>query len=132
VTIEFVLDTSALVAYARDEPGSSTIAGILDTHRCLMHAVNVGEFLCAISRRMSERFDPESANLWVEQAGVERSYVLTPAFLVLSARIRRAAPALSFGDGVALALASVSGLPVLTTEKAFRAAADFAAIDLIR
>ena len=132
MTAKFVMDTSAMVAYARDEPGASTIESTLDAYRCVMHAVNIGEFLCTISRRMPERFDPDSANLWIELAGVGRSYVLTSSFLVLSARIRRAAPALSFGDGVAIGLAATLGIPVLTTEKAFKKAADFATIDLIR
>jgi len=35
-------------------------------------------------------------------------------------------------DKVPVALATMLGVPLLTTEKAFKEAADFAAIDLIR
>ena len=132
MTADFVLDTSAVIAYLRDEPGAAIVDKTLGAYRCVMHAVNVGELCYSAARRLPERFSPESAALWIEQAGIGRSHVLTTPFLILSARIRCAVPALSFGDGVAVALAAITGLPLLTTEKAFANAAGFARIELIR
>ena len=130
---DFVLDTSALIAYVRGEPGAPFIASILSAHYCIMHAVNVGEFCYTAVRCLPDRFvSPESAILWLNQAGVGRSHDLTSSFLILSARVRRASPALSFGDGVAVALASALCIPLLTTEKAFDKAAEFAEIRRIR
>ena len=132
MTIDCVLDTSALLAYLRDEPGADKVATSLEGDECVKHVVNAGEFLYSVSRRMPDRFTPESAAVWLESTAIGKSANMTMSLLVLAARIRRAVPALSFGDGMAIALASTLRVPVLTTEKAFRAAADFAAIDLIR
>jgi len=121
-----------VVAYLRDEPGADKVATALLGGGCAMHVVNAGEFLYTISRRIPERFTSESAAVWLVEAGVGKSEKMSMPFLILAARIRRAAPALSFGDGVAIALAATLRVPIWTTEKAFKDAADFATINLIR
>ena len=132
MTPKCVFDTSALVAVMRGEPGAERVRDCMDGGDSCMHTVNIGEFLYTVSRRMPERFTPEIAAVWLDSATIGHSANMTMPFLILAARIRRAAPALSFGDGVAIALASTLGVPVLTTEKAFKDADNFATIDLIR
>ena len=127
-----VFDTSALLALLRAEPGAERVRSRLELADCCMHIVNVGEFLFTASRKMPDRFTPESAAVWLETTFLSQSRVMTTSFLILAARIRRATPALSFGDGVAIALGATLNVPVLTTEKAFVKAADFARIELIR
>ena len=131
-TTNCVYDTSALVAVLRNEPGADKVQRHLIVGDGCMHAVNMGEFLYTISRRLPERFTPESASIWLETSAIRPSEIITRTFLVLTARIRRASPALSFGDGVAVALAASLGVPVLTTEKAFAKASEFARVELIR
>lgn len=97
-----------------------------------MHAVNVAEFLCTLPRRQPERITISQASDWVERIGIVCIEGTDRRFRALCAAIRLAVPALSVGDGFAMALASIPDLPVVTSDKAFLHARDFAAIRLIR
>lgn len=130
--IDCVLDTSALVAYWREEPGCDVVGAALRDSGCAMHAVNVAEFLYSLPRRRPELFNISLASDWVERVGIVCMEGLDRRFRALCAAIRLAAPALSVGDGFAVALASVMDVPVVTSDKAFARARDFASVHLIR
>ena len=127
-----ILDTSAVVAFLRLEPGAEHVRERLNASRCLMHAVNVAEICFTVPRRMPERFTPELAMAWFIAANIAVSDILAPDFLQMTAKIRLAERSLSIGDGMAIALASVLKLPVLTTERNFKKAHQYTAIELIR
>lgn len=97
-----------------------------------MHAVNVAEFCFSFPKRQTDRLRAKNAWELLVQDGIGSVALFDPAFLILTAEIRLVAPALSVGDGFAVALASVTGVPVLTADRAFLRAADYAEIALIR
>ena len=127
-----VLDTSVLVAFARLEPGAEQIRRRLESGRRFMHAVNVAELLFTLPRRMPTRFTPKSALAWFSAAEIGVANTLDQDFLRLTAEIRLTERSLSIGDGMAIALASVLGVPIITTERNFQRAGEYADIELIR
>ena len=130
--IRNVLDTSALVAYWRREKGGDRVAACLDADGLAMHMVNVSEFCFTATRKLPDSFSPRFALAWLGENGITIVQEFNHVWAEQVAEIRLAAPALNFGDGVAVALASTMNVPLLTTDRAFLRAADFAAIDLIR
>ena len=119
----------------RLEPGTEVVRDRLKSGQCVMHAVNVAEFCFTISRKLPEAYTPDTAMAWIATAEIGVAENLDPDFLRLTAHIRlasRESRALSVGDGIAVALAASLGVPLLTTERAFNHAADFARIELIR
>ncbi len=113
-----VLDASALVAYARNEPGAQVVAARLrSSRRVMVSAVN-----------------------WAEAAGKLRDYRMTPsivrqALAAVDAEIvpfaeadaaavaeltpRTRSLGLSLGDRACIALALAAGAPALTAEQAW-------------
>ncbi len=131
-TIDCVLDTSALIAVIRNEPGAEQVWERLTTGRRFMHAVNVAEFLFTAPRRRPDLFTPESALAWFNATEIGIVDILDPDFLQLTAHIRLAERSLSVGDGVSVALASVLNIPLVTADRNFKHARDYARIELIR
>ncbi len=131
-TIDCVLDTSALIAVIRNEPGAEQGWERLTTGRRFMHAVNVAEFLFSAPRRRPDLFTPESALAWFNATEIGIVDILDPDFLQLTAHIRLAERSLSVGDGVSVALASVLNIPLVTADRNFKHARDYARIELIR
>ncbi len=127
-----VLDTSALIAVIRGEPGAERVRDRLTSGRRFMHAVNVAEFLFTAPRRRPDRFTPESALAWLNAAEIGVVDILDLDFLQLTAHIRLAERSLSVGDGVSVALASVLDIPLVTAERSFKHAREYARIELIR
>jgi PIN domain nuclease of toxin-antitoxin system len=97
-----------------------------------MHAVNVAEFLFTAPRRKPELFTPESALAWFNAAEIGIVDILDLDFLQLTAHIRLTERSLSVGDGVSVALASALNIPLVTAERNFKHAHDYARIELIR
>ena len=127
-----VLDTSALIAVIRGEPGAERVRDRLMSGRQFMHAVNVAEFLFTAPRRRPELFTPESALAWFNAAEIGIVDILDSDFLQLTAHIRLTERSLSVGDGVSVALASILDVPLVTAERNFKRAHDYARIELIR
>jgi len=126
------LDTSALIAFLRGEPGADHVRKRLNTGRRIMHAVNVAELCFTAPKRMPERFTPESTMAWFHAVDIDVSGICDSDFLQPTAQIRLAEKSLSVGDGMTIALASILNLPVVTTERNFRMVREYATIDLIR
>lgn len=129
--IDYVLDTSAMCAYHLGEPGSELLEHYL-SKVLVMHAVNVAEFCFSYPKRQPQRLQAKNAWELLALDGIGCAAIFTPSFLMLTAEIRLVVPALSVGDGFAVGLASVTRAPVLTADRAFQRAADFADIELIR
>ena len=127
-----VLDTSAVIAYLRDEPGAERVRSRLRFGYRIMHAVNVAELCFTAPKRMPERFSPESTMVWFNAMDIAVSGVYDSDFLQLSAEIRLKERSLSVGDGMTVALASMLNLPVMTTERNFRKVHEYATIEVIR
>lgn len=132
MTVDCVLDTSALIAVIRGEPGAQTVRERLKNERCVMHALNVAEFCFTASRRQPEHFTPDSAMAWFAATEMGMVHLLDAEFIKLTAHVRLTVRALSVGDGVAVALASVLNASVLTAERSFKQAHEYARIELIR
>lgn len=97
-----------------------------------MHEVNVSETCFTLPRKHPDGFDPDYTRVWLERSGLATISGFSWDVGRLTARIRLAHRALSFGDGVALALAFMLGVPLLTADRAFAEAKAFATIELIR
>ena len=127
-----VCDTSALVAYWKDEPGADVVYAQLQRGGCIMHEVNVCELCFTLPRKLPERFTAESTLALLKRVGITAVGGFDREWTKVVADIRKSAPALNIGDGVAVALASALDLPVLAAEKAFKGAEEYAKIELIR
>ena len=127
-----VMDTSAIAALAFLEPGADVVRERLRRDRCVMHAVNLSEACFTLPRKRPDRFDFRSARAWLDSIGIFPMYGFDESWLAAVSSIRLSARALNFGDGVAVALASALGVPLVTAEKAFAGAEGFARVELIR
>lgn len=110
-----VLDTSALVAFVKDEAGANMVKSALAD--CAMSSVNVSEFLTKASDR-GQDIDSEIALL--ETLHIE--FVdYTFARSIMAARLRHSTRALglSLGDRACLALAIERQCPVMTADRAW-------------
>jgi len=120
------------MAVFRDEPGADKVAASLADGGCVMHVANMSEFCSAVPRKSGGRVTSDEAMMWLERNGIDCVDWRDRPFGLLTADVRVAVPALSLGDGIAVALATMLGVPLLTTERAFLRAGNFATIDLIR
>jgi ribonuclease VapC len=110
-----VLDSSALIAFLRKEPGAEKVAAVL--MRCCISAVNLAEVI----GKMVEHGNP------LEPVAYQVELLCIPAIPFndeqgrLAASLRKTTRqfGLSFGDRACLALALKSGLPALTTQEAW-------------
>ncbi len=125
-------DASALVAYWRGEPGMNATWAHLRRGGCVMHEVNISEIAFTMPRKIPAQWSPRIVVDWLEKAGIAAVEGFDSRWAEIVAEIRLAAPALNIGDGVAVALASSLRVPVLTADRAFLSASDFARIELIR
>lgn len=114
---QVILDSSALLALIRQEPGRETVAHHLRTDTCSMSAVNVSEVVAKLAERgtgrveilaLLERF-PLAVHSFDAEHAIEAG-LLRP--------LTRAA-GLSLGDRACLSLAIELGTPVLTTDRAW-------------
>ncbi len=127
-----VCDTSVLVAYGRGEPGRDVAWAHLRRGGCVMHEVNISEIAFTMPRKHPGAWSSRTAVDWLEKVGIVTVAGFDRRWAEVVAEIRLVAPALNLGDGVAVALASSLRVPVLTADRAFLAARDFADIQLIR
>lgn len=132
MTVDCVFDTSALCAYHLKEPGSDVVEQFLKNSIKVMHRVNIAEFCFSFSKQRPKTLTPKIALDILASQGISGVDILDDEIVALTAEIRLQAPALSIGDGFAVALASICAAPVITADKAFLRAADFAQIEVIR
>jgi ribonuclease VapC len=129
-----VLDASALLALLQDEPGAARVQAAL-AEGVLMSAVNWAETLSRLAE-LGVAPDEAAARLYVSRRD-EGAIAIVP---LDEARAREVArlrlPArhlkLSLGDRACLALGRATGLPVLTTDQAWKGAVAKVKVEVIR
>lgn len=128
-----VLDASALLALLRDEPGAARVADAI-MPGALISAVNWAEVL---SRLVDLGGDPQliaATTLPPAGAGAVDVVPFDDVQVREVARLRSKTRSLglSLADRAALALARLKGLPVLTTDRAWRSLHVSIRIEVIR
>lgn len=112
---EVVLDSSAVIAFLRGEPGRDVVSAIL--FGALVSSVNLAEVVTKLIERGSPPIEARETvgglPIDVQPASPE----LGLAAGLLHARTR--SRSLSLGDRFCLALAMETGLPVLTADRAW-------------
>ena len=116
-----VLDASALLAFLLDEPGAGPVGNAL-RRRAWISAVNWSEILAKLHGR---GVTPESVVATLEQRNIlDNLLVVRPLDQALALETARLYPStralgLSLADRACLALGRVTGLPVLTADRAW-------------
>ena len=128
---EAVLDTSALVARALGESGADKVEAWLERGGCVMHIVNVSEACFTLSRKRPDLFNRHSARGWLLGRGINFVFGFDSFLADQVAEIRLGNMALNIGDGVAVALAGVLGVPLLVADRGFRKSAAHAALEIV-
>jgi ribonuclease VapC len=135
LAVSAVLDASALLALIRKEPGAERVRATIDRGAAIS-AVNWAEVL---SKLIEAGGDPETAAtraLPISSSGAGGLTLVAfddeQARAVARLRQRTRSLGLSLADRAALALAQSRGLPVLTTDRAWRTLRLAIKIDVIR
>jgi ribonuclease VapC len=111
-----VLDSSALVAYLRAEPGGAKLAGAIQG--ALLCSVNLAEAILVLLRK-GQTFERARVRVQLSQVQiVSFDHALAEATGALMARTRK--QGLSLADCACLALAARENLPALTADGAWR------------
>lgn len=124
--IEYVLDSSALLAFLHREPGDDVVKPALAT--AAMSAVNVSEVVCKL---LAIPTDLATALATFRSTGVEvvpfdyGSACETAALLSPTKSL-----GLSLGDRACIALARRSNVPVLTADRAWKKLASKLSVDI--
>ena len=127
--INCVLDTSAIMACYRDEPGHEKVDRALVVGGCVMHVANICEFCFAVPKKSGWTVAPDVALAWLDRYGIDGIDRMDRHITMLAVDVRMAVPALSLGDGLAVALASTLGVPLVVAEHVFAKAGGFASIE---
>ena len=123
-----VLDASAILAWAQDEPGGQRVEDVL--HAAYLSTVNLSESVAKLVERGASyrplQFDLSTSGLTL--VGFEPGDAYAAG--ALRAATRRLG--LSFGDRACLTLARRLGMPVLTTDRAWATLDLGVTVELIR
>ena len=128
MTVEVVLDASALAASLHDEPGAARVDALIEY--AAISTVNLGEALQASIRR-GHAVDGLVGELEAYGLVIE-PFTAGDAEIAAALWTLTRAAGLSFGDRSCLALASRLGVPVLTTDRAWAKVDVGVPIELIR
>ena len=128
-----VLDTSAVIAFFRDEPGTETVERIFNQtgHPRYMHSANWIETVYKMREKGGERAAKLAMN-GLDEYGVSVVDVTVEAFRLRVADIKSAYPCLALGDCFAIGLGGWLNGEVVTADKNFELAKAFARIKRIR
>jgi PIN domain nuclease of toxin-antitoxin system len=113
--LNFVLDTSALLARVYSEPGAARVETVLMSAPCFMSSVNLAEFASKSADQGLARVDVEIVLDGFDIEIVEFDDDLALASGALRAPTRPLG--LSLGDRACLALAQKLGATALTTDR---------------
>jgi PIN domain nuclease of toxin-antitoxin system len=111
----FVLDASALLVLALDEPGADIVEDALTAETCLITSVNLAE---AASRLVDLGFHEDEVRSAVRISNLE-AVALSPDVGIIAGLLRHTtrAAGLSIGDRCCIALAQALSLPLLTADR---------------
>lgn len=113
---EYVLDSSAVLAYLHGEPGGDVVAGLMN--QACMSVVNIAE---VVSKLIENGMAPDDAVVFVtEQPFARVEADTTAAFAAARLRASTRHLGLSLGDRFCLALAAARGAPVLTADRRWK------------
>ena len=122
-----VLDASALLAFARGEPGAERVGNML--HLAAISAVNAAECIAVLARFMTSRAAEQSvARLGLEVVACDWDVAILAADIHAATRDR----GLSLADCVCLATARRLGVPVVTADGAWEGVEVGVEIELLR
>jgi ribonuclease VapC len=125
VAVEYVLDTFAILAMLRAEPGAERVRAVLDEARhglatCRSSAINLGEVIYIVERRAAatgvRQLLATLKRLPLEIADATWERILDAALVKAHHRV-------SFADAFAIALAQEYGATILTGDPEFKAVA---------
>lgn len=116
MTVQVVLDASALIALYRGEPGAEAVAGLRES--AALSAVNLVE---VAETALAHSFSGGRREAEIERLGI----AVVPFTAVQAERAAEIKPAtrkagLSLADRACLALALELGVPALTADRAWR------------
>ena len=122
----FVLDSYALVAYLRDEPGRARVVELLrqaeaNEANLLLCIVNYGEVLYTIERTQEEAVAQDAVNI-IDNLPIK--VVDADRWLTFSAAHLKAKHAVSYADAFAAALAMRESAVLVTGDPEFAALED--------
>ena len=130
--IKYVLDTSAIMACYRNETGHEKVDKALALGGCVMHVANICEFCFSVPKKSGWTVAPDVALAWLNRYGIDGIDRMDRHITMLAVDVRMTVPALSLGDGIAVALASTLGVPLMVAEHVFAKVNGFARIECIR
>jgi ribonuclease VapC len=113
--LNFVLDTSALLARMYSEPGGARVEALLMNERCFMSSVNLAEFASKCADQGMSREDVE-----IVLGGFDIEHIAFDATLALATGVLRTATrhlGLSLGVRACLALAQQLNATALTADR---------------
>lgn len=126
--MSIVLDASAVLALAFDEPGADKVIAALS--RAAISTVNLSE---VATKLIEKGFAADEARIWL---GALRLRVMPfdqdQAWKAAMLRDATRSKGLSLGDRACLALAATLEAPALTTDRAWQDVAAGCRIDLVR
>jgi PIN domain nuclease of toxin-antitoxin system len=113
---DYVIDASAVLAVAFNEPGAEIVAGLARAgNRLLISSVNAAEVMAkAVGRRLGLDFaDAVATLLELEEIAFDHAQAAASAELIAVT----ASAGVSLGDRACLALGLANRVPVLTTDR---------------
>ena len=131
--MNYVLDTSAVLAHLRDEPGAEVMGTLVFRSQASLyiHAVNALE----IYYKLSAYYDEEMAGETLEnlaRSGVETHDTLPPDMLLRAGFFKGRYQFLSLADCVCFALAEHLSAELLTADRPFGKVHEGVRVTLIR
>lgn len=125
-----VLDSSALLAYLQDEPGSDAVYEVLEG--ALMSSVNFSETATRIAARGIDPRPVLDDILEFALDVVDFTFTCSLRLMDLRGWEQRLGVTLSLGDRCCIATAMNAGLPVLTADREWLTFCDLVDVRLIR
>ncbi|MBI2690989.1 MAG: type II toxin-antitoxin system VapC family toxin [Solirubrobacterales bacterium] len=131
--MQFVIDSSAVMAFLRDEPGADRVAALLESvdssfaNAAFISTVNLAE--------LHQKFGP---NMPASLIGTADSVIARADFTARHAEVsgelygRTRSAGLSLADRACLALATTMELPAITADRAWADVAAGVEVELIR
>lgn len=123
-----VLDTSALLAYIKGEPGSELVDSVID--KCIMSIVNLTEAIIVLGRINPNRLEYYQTAI---SELITHKYESDTSLMLITSEISvkyRKEHNLSLGDCYCLALGKCLGLPVYTGDRPWLGLEDKLGIEL--
>jgi PIN domain nuclease of toxin-antitoxin system len=113
----YVLDSSAMVAYLKKEPGGDRVRDLIldESHDCIAHAANLYEVFRVFLRERTEQ-DARRAVELLEYDGVVCREDMDKGFWQEAALLNRSYPHASLGDCYCMALALRESGTIVTSD----------------